>query len=70
MMSLPILIQSVEVSPAHRPAASRMPAVIRTVVDLPLVPVTMATGIVPISCQGTSAGAGSWSGAQTRAVAP
>ncbi len=57
-----------EVSPAVRPAARSTVASIRTVVDLPLVPVTSTTGTRPWAVQSTSSGAGSAVIGQVRRV--
>src|ERR1700674_3372828 len=55
----PTAMQSVEVTPAVRPAAASIAAVSRTVVVLPLVPVTSATGTSCTAGQSTAAGGGS-----------
>ena len=70
MVRSPTRMKSVDVNPALNPPARMMAAVMRTVVDLPLVPVTSATGIEPKAAQSTSSGTGSASGRQMRVVRP
>ena len=55
---------SVELLPGDMPASRRIPASMRTVVDFPLVPVTIATGTSCTSSHGSSSGCGTSARAQ------
>ena len=69
-ISSPTRTQSLELSPATLPAARAMAASRRTVVDLPLVPVTRITGTSWTAGQSTSSGAGSSSSCQDSEPGP